>query len=249
VEVFEMKFPIAGKWLHTGSPFHARLPALSSLAIAATLAAALLLGGCTPSMVYSPSVNLPPEPLKAKQVQILGGVVEMPEVRPGSVPEKTARGVEFTARVGAADWLMIQAKAWKDISDNIPDAERYGVSVSTILAERRDLGGFRVGLMPSVVFVCDEMDWYGAGATLPLCVWLPDLSVLHPYAALGPGYGAHDTKNNEWGWCMIGNCGCAAVFARHFVVNAELSTVQAFNKYDKRNDSFLAWSVNGGLLF
>jgi hypothetical protein len=213
------------------------------------VAAALASAGCTPSMVYSPSINLPPEPLKQKQVQLFGGVVEMPEARPQTAPEKTARGVEFTARVGAADWLSLQCKAWKDISRNFAEHDRYGVSVSTIFAQTRDLNGFRVGVMPSVVFLCDEEDWYGAGGTLPLCVWLPDLGALHPYAALGPGYGAHDTGNSEWGWVMIENWGCAALLAKHFTVNAEISLIQAFDKYDKRNDNFVTWSLNGGFLF
>ncbi|MDD4858440.1 MAG: hypothetical protein PHD74_10120, partial [Candidatus Krumholzibacteria bacterium] len=117
---------------------HVRCLALACFA----LASALAITGCTQSMIYSPSVNLPPEPLKEGQVQMFAGVVEMPEVRPQRAPEKTARGIECTARVGAADWLSLQAKAWKDISDNFPSVERYGVSVSTILTERRDLAGF-----------------------------------------------------------------------------------------------------------
>ena len=213
------------------------------------IAAALLFAGCTPSLVYSPSINLPPEPLNAKQVQVFGGVVEMPEARPQRAPEKTARGIEGTVRVGATDWLTLQAKAWKDISENFPGVERYGVSVSTIVAQTGDLGGFRVGVMPTGVFLSTGTDWLGGGGTLPLCVWLPDLSVLHPYAAIGPGFGYHDSKDDKWGWLIIENWGCAALLAKHFTVNAELSLEQTFNRYDKRNDSFVTWSVNGGFLF
>lgn len=213
------------------------------------LAAALASAGCTPSLVYSPSINLPPEPLKEKQVQMFGGVVEMPEVRPQRAPEKTAKGMEFTARVGAADWLTLQAKFWKDISENFSDANRFGVSVSTIFAQTRDLAGFRVGVMPTATFLCAGDEWSGGGGTLPLCVWLPDLSVLHPYAAIGPGFGVYNTVDQEYGFLIIENWGCAALLARHFTVNAEISLVNTFNKYDKRNDNFVTWSVNGGFLF
>lgn len=212
------------------------------------LAAALLFAGCTPSVVYSPSINLPPEPLKQKQVQMFAGVVEMPEARPHKMPERTARGVEATARVGAFDWMTLQAKFWQDISDNF-DVQRYGVSVSTILAHTRDFGGVRVGTMPTAVFLCDETEWLGVGGTLPLCAWLPDVGVLHPYAALGPGIGFYDTRDDKWGWLMIENYGCAALLLKHFTINAELSLVQTFNRYDKRNDSFVTWSINGGFLF
>ncbi len=222
-----------------------RFVALLPLALAAALAAA----GCTRSMVYSPSVNLPPEPLEAKEIQVMAGVVEMPEVRPQEAPEKTARGFECTARVGATNWLSIQGKFWKDISGNFDPAQRYGISVGTILASTRDFGGVRIGLMPAVVFLCDEEDWYGAGGTLPLCVWLPDIKVIHPYAALGPAYGANDTEDEKWGWGIIENYGVAALLFEHFAVNAEVSLVSAFNRYDKRNDGFITWSVNGGLVF
>jgi hypothetical protein len=46
----------------------------------------------------------------------------------------------------------------------------------------------------------------------------------------------------------IENWGCAALLAKQFTVNAELSLVNTFNKYDKRNDSFVTWSVYGGVL-
>jgi hypothetical protein len=39
-----------------------------------------------------------------------------------------------------------------DISNNFPEVERYGVSVSTIVAQTGDLGGFRVGVMPTGVW-------------------------------------------------------------------------------------------------
>jgi hypothetical protein len=213
------------------------------------LAAALLSAGCTPSGIYSPSVNLPPEPLKQKQVQVFAGVVEMPEVRPQKMPEKTARGIEATARLGATDWLTLQTKFWQDLSDNFSRETRYGVSVSTILAHTRDFGGTRIGVMPTAVFLCDEDEWLGVGGTLPLCAWLPDFSVLHPYAAIGPGMGFYDTKDDKWGWFMTENYGLAALLAKHFTVNAELSFMQTFNRYDKRNDSFVTWSINGGFLF
>jgi hypothetical protein len=212
-------------------------------------ASALAAAGCTPSMIYSPSINLPPEPLKEKQVQVFGGVVQMPEARPNRAPEKTAKGMEFTARVGAADWLTLQAKFWKDISENFDAADRFGVSVSTIVAQTGDLGGFRVGLMPTATFLGAGDGWYGGGGTLPLCVWLPNLSVLHPYAAVGPGFGLHNTRDDEYGFLIVENWGCAALLAKHLTVNAEISLVNTFNYYDRRHDNFVTWSVNGGFLF
>ena len=90
--------------------------------------------------------------LLVAQVQVFAGVVEMPEARSQEAPEKTAKGFEATARVGAADWLTLQAKFWQDISDNLPKVNRYGMSVSTIVAQAGDLGGTRIGLMPTATF-------------------------------------------------------------------------------------------------
>ncbi|MGD1047203.1 MAG: hypothetical protein ABR899_00450 [Candidatus Krumholzibacteriaceae bacterium] len=224
------------------------------------VAAMLLLGGCLPShsLVYSPSINLPPEPLERKQVQVFGGVVNMPETSPFRQQAydgpagpllKTANGVELTARCGATDRLTLQAKGWVDTSDNLGLETRYGLSVATIIAEKRDLRGFRIGVMPAVSFLFREHEWLVGEGSLPLCVWFPDVSVLHPYAGLGPGLWIHEATNNDMGWLVVENWGCAALLARHFTINAELSTVQAFNRWTRRNDSFVTWSVNGGFLF
>ena len=39
---------------------------------------------------------------------------------------------------------------------------------------------------------------------------------------------------------------CRALVRKRFSVNAELSFVQTFDKCDKRSNSFVTWSVNGG---
>jgi len=212
------------------------------------LAVVLVAGGCTPSVVYSPSINLPPEPLRQKSIQAMGGIVEMPEARPQEAKASTARGAEFTVRIGATDWMTVQGKYWKDLSDNVR-ADRFGISVATILAHPRDLGGFRLGLMPTAVFLGDENEWLGGGGLLPLCVWFPSWSVIHPYGAVGAGFGIRDDRNNKWGWLTIENYGWTLFFFKHFTVNAELSAVQAHDRYDKREDKFVVWSLNGGFLF
>jgi len=48
--------------------------------------------GCPPSLVYSPSANLPPRPLKKGKVQFLGWIGMFPEARPHDVDSKTAIG-------------------------------------------------------------------------------------------------------------------------------------------------------------
>lgn len=56
------------------------------------------LSGCVPSLVYSPSINLPPQPLKKDKSQLLGGAGLFPETRPDRVEQKLSAGGELTYR-------------------------------------------------------------------------------------------------------------------------------------------------------
>jgi hypothetical protein len=48
---------------------------------------------------------------------------------------------------------------------------------------------------------------------------------------------------------MIENWRCAALLAKHFSIHIEVPTARAFNRYDRRNDNSVTWTVDGGLLF
>jgi hypothetical protein len=87
---------------------------------------------CVPSLVYSPSINLPPKPLEKDETQILGGVGYFPETRPDMVTNKMAFGGEATIRYAFSNSYSMQIEGWYDFSNNIEDG-RWGLSLAGII--------------------------------------------------------------------------------------------------------------------
>jgi len=213
------------------------------------LTVALTCSCSTQSVIYSPAVNLTPEPLEQGQLQLMAGYGELPEARPHRMPEETAAAVEGTIRAGIMDWMAFQLKGWWDVSDNA-GVNRSGYSLAIPLTIVRNYNGFDFGILPTGVMLYDESDCLGGGGTVSACVWFPEVRGVHGYWAFGWGYGVHDAYNvdDKWGWLVSGNLGAAVLLFDHLTINAEISAVRQYNNYDDRSDIFIVPSIAvGGL--
>lgn len=210
--------------------------------------------GCPPSLVYSPSANLPPRPLKKRQVQFLAGIGMFPEARPHAVDNKTAIGGEATFRFALSDYFTLQAKGWIDFSGNV-DFSRYGFSVSSIIMFNDDKSSYRIGIMPTGAFLFSTggvgggLD--GVGGVLPICLWFPKYKETNFYILLGPGFGARKfpAENDKRGWGILLNMGTSILISNHLTFNLEVSGIVQKNEYENISDFILSPSFNLGLLF
>ena len=205
--------------------------------------------GCPPSLVYSPSANLPPRPLKKGQVQILSGIGMFPEARPHEVDNKTAIGGEATFRFALSDYITLQAKGWLDFSDNV-DFSRYGFSISSIIMFNDDKSSYRIGIMPTGAFLFGS-GLEGGGGVLPICLWFPEYKSTNFYISLGPGFGLRNMSadSNQWGWGILLNTGISILISNHLTLNFEVSGIVQKNEYENVSDFILSPSFNLGLLF
>jgi len=214
------------------------------------LSAALcpLLFNCTPSLVYSPSVNLPAEPLKKRSVQVLGGIGFLPETREHDVGESVALGGELTFRFGISDYFTMQFKGWKDFSDNL-DESRSGFSYTNIVLLNDAQSKYKVGFLPTFAFLFDGNGLEGGGAATQFGIWLPNNGVLHPYVAIGPGVGIRNLEENpkEWGWGVLTNLGLALKISEHFNLNLEVAGIAQINEFEDKSNFVVAPSLNLGL--
>jgi hypothetical protein len=210
--------------------------------------------GCPPSLVYSPSANLPPRPLKKGQLQLLGGIGLFPEARPHDVGSKTAIGGEATFRFALSDYFTLQAKGWLDFSGNV-DFSRYGFSISSIVMFNDDKSLYRLGIMPTgaLLFSTGGLDCGigGGGGALPICLWFPEYKELNFYISFGPGFGIRNlpVEDNKWGWGILLNLGTSILISNHFTLNLEFSGVFQKNEYEHISDFILSPSFNLGVLF
>lgn len=209
----------------------------------------LSLTNCTKSLVYSPSLNLPPEPLKKNQVQLLGGVGYLPETRPHKTKENIAVGGEAAIRYAISDYFTFQLKGWQDFSDNLND-DRSGFSIAVIVM-LNDSSDFRYALIPTGALLVADGDFEGGGGAIPIGFWYTKYNPFNFYASIGPAFGMRDlTKEKaEWGWGVLLNLGAGILIQDHLTLNLEISGIKQVNEYDKREDFILVPGLNIGYIF
>ena len=208
-----------------------------------------ILTSCVPSLVYSPSINLPPKPLEKEEAQILGGVGYLPETQPDRVSSKIVFGGEATVRYGFSDSYSMQIEGWYDFSDNVEQG-RWGLSLAGILVFN-DSSNYRFGLMPIFAAALDDNSVEGGGCYIPMTLWINHLDPINFYTAVGPAVGIRDItdENNQWGWGIILNAGCAVLFDNNITLNLEVAIIKQVNEYKGKQDYFFSPSINIGYIF
>ncbi len=209
----------------------------------------ILFYSCIPSLVYSPSLNLPSKPLNEDEVQLLVGVGYLPETRPEQTEPKMVIGGEASIRYGISHNLSAQIKGWKDISNSFSEV-RYGFSLSSIVTISRS-SEFIYGIFPTAAFVLEENNIEGGGGSLPVCFWYTRLYPLSLYSAFGPAFGIRNITegNNEWGWALILNVGAALTLEDHFTINVEFAGIKQVNELNGYKSYFFSPSLNIGYVF
>ncbi len=208
----------------------------------------ILLTGCASSLVYSPSMNLSPKPLKKGQSQALAGVGYFPETRPKYTEHKTAEGGEATFRFALCDHFAMQFKGWKDLSDNL-DVSRYGASFSFI-GMLNDSSKVRFGLIPTGAFLFSGSDCDAGGGGLFMGIWYNYFKHVDFYSVVGPAAGAKNlnAEDKQWGWGLFLNVGTAVTVGEHLTFNLELAGIKQKNEYEHVRDYFLCPSINIGYI-
>ena len=205
--------------------------------------------GCVPSLVYSPSLNLPPKPLQKGKTQILGGAALFPETRPDMVSNKLALGGESTIRFALRKNFSLQFETWFDLSNNL-DQTRWGLSSACIIVFN-DSSAYRFGLMPVGAVCFDGASIEGGGGYIPLTLWINNLEPMFIYVALGPAIGLRDLSEgkNQWGWGIIVNAGFGILIDDEWTINLEFAGIRQVSEFNDRIDYFFSPSLNVGYLF
>jgi len=211
----------------------------------------LVMASCSPSLVYSPSLQVPEAPLSRGQFQAGGGIGMLAEARPNEINHKTSGGAEFFSWFAISRSVALQAKWWKDISDHNPaNRNRNGVSLAAIVTVKSTASAGRLAVMPQAALLLDGGSAEGNGLACALIYWPPGIGSFHPYIALRPVFGMRNIYGSgEWGWGVIGNMGIAISLAKTFRVNMEAAGIRQVNKYDRRTDDIFAPGITVSAAF
>lgn len=181
---------------------------MKSILPLALIAASLLLYGCSPSAVYSPTVMLPSAPLVKEEGQLTLGVEMMPEARPEKVGDDIVPGGTLGIRYAFSDRLTLGGRFWADLTSN---EIRGGYGAEGIFLFAGEEGSPRYALMSRAALVFNGNSTDGGGFSIAVATWIPVSTLFSPYVALGPGIGFHDIfdPGKGWGYGLIGNVGVA----------------------------------------
>ncbi len=216
---------------------------------AVTLIASIFLSGCVTSLVYSPSMQLPTQPLQKEQGQVGVGMVLLPETRPSIADQKSTLGTEGFIRYAFSNKFSLQARYWNDVY--LYDGHyRGGFSGSGTYVFGDSLSNCQYGLTVTVGTSMDNASLTGKGTSVVGSVWLPKLhNDLRPYSSIGIIAGAHSSDFNEWGGGILLQCGIGWNISRIWSVNLEGTFIGQANFYENISHGIPSLSLATSLTF
>ncbi|MBS1537315.1 MAG: hypothetical protein JST20_06165 [Bacteroidetes bacterium] len=208
-----------------------------------------LISGCT-SLVYSPSLQLPIQPLQKEQVQAGVGMVLLPETRPSPAEQKTAFGVEGFVRYGFSDKFSMQIRYWNDVH-SAGDANRAGFSFSGTHLLGDTNSKTRFGLTIGSGMLLNNYTLEPLGVSVVGSVWLPEMSNnLRPYCSVGILTGFHVSSTvKEWGAGLLLQGGLAWKLIKIWTLNFEGSFIGQANFYEDISHLIPSFSIASTISF
>ena len=187
--------------------------------VLAIVCAAGFLSGC--GSIYSPTLNLPHEPLLKNQGQFTGTASILPQYgMSGSLG--IANSAEGQASYAFSDRFSIQGKAWSQISELYQFHYNGGTSLSgTYMISPKDVS-LPMGIIATSSMLIEGRSIKANGGSLHLAAWLPEFGIFRPYIAVGGGMMVVNFKSNDWGYGGILNLGTSVKFSDNFSANLEV---------------------------
>lgn len=177
------------------------------------------LNGC--GSIYSPTLNLPHEPLLKNQGQLTGTLSALPQ-NGASGDLGIAGSGEGQISYAFSDRFSVQGKAWSQASELYQFKFNGGTSLSgTYMISPKD-ASLPMGLIATSSMLIERRDIKANGGSLHIATWLPEVGMFRPYAALGAGMMVVNFRSNDWGYGGILNLGTSVKFSDNFSANIEV---------------------------
>jgi hypothetical protein len=178
-----------------------------------------LLSGC--GTIYSPTLNLPHEPLLKNEGQLTGTLSALPQN--GSFGDLGIAGSgEGQISYAFSDRFSLQGKAWSQMSEIYQLHYNGGTSLSATYLLQKGGSSLPLALIASSSMLIEGRDIKANGGSLHLAMWLPEIGIFRPYAAVGAGMMVVNFKTQDWGYGGIINAGTSVKFSDHVNINLEL---------------------------
>lgn len=213
-----------------------------------------LISSCSSSLVYSPSINLPNQPLKEKEIDLIGGFELLPETRQKAIQgNPTTMGLNGQVSYGFSDKFNMSLKGWLDIENRL-NSTRSGFAlngqfINQISSDSRTILLPRIG----IALGGNTISGYGFGASfiyqknfIQNFSWYGGIGFLWGFKNLEKEVNSLNERNLPMGIGIIGNLGLSWQFYNKLRLNLELSPVYQVNIFDKNSQLLLSPSISIG---
>lgn len=216
-----------------------------------------LLTSCSKSLVYSPSINLPNQPLKEKEIDIQGGVELLPETRPEELQGNlTTFGMSGQLSYGFTEKFNLSVKGWGDLEGR-ESTIRSGYSLNGQFIKPLDENeDNRIIFLPRIGIALNGNDIAGYGLGVSAIYQQTINEKLSWYGGAGLFWGFRYLEkelnlNNEEkmpaGFGVIGNVGIGWQLSNNIRLNCEISPIYQINTFDE--NSQLMFSPTFGIAY
>lgn len=221
------------------------------------LIAAVLITGCSSSLVFSPSVNLPVTTLKKGEFDVQASAEFFPETRPDNVGSKTSIGGHLLLGYGLSDKHSIHGKGWLDFDNKGMYATRSGFSINMVNQLWQFNTRTKLLLLPKIGMVLDGKHRGGYGAELPVILHYHYQKNISVYSGFGFIYGLVDFEKKEIhnrselqsGFGITHHLGTSIFLYRKLRLNAELTTLYQNNNFEDRSHLIFSPTIGIGFTF
>lgn len=213
--------------------------------------------GCSRSVVYSPSINLPNKILAKNEIDVQAGIELLPEARPEVLMgNQTTLGINGQLSYGFGDKFNLSVKSWADIEGR-ENVVRSGFSLNAQFIKNIDEQS-RLILLPRFGIALNAADIVGYGLGSSVLYHRTLKEKLSWYGGVGAAWGFRylekdlDAEMNEelpMGLGLIGNLGIGWELATNFRLNAELNPIYQINTFENNSQFLVSPTIGLGYTF
>lgn len=212
---------------------------------------AILVSSCAKSLTYSPSLNLPNQPLKKKEVDLQAGLELLPESKPDEINASNSIGFHGTFSYGFSEKFNVSLKGWVDTGAN-SEGMRPGLSLTGQFIRQINPTS-KLLIIPRIGTA--DMGW-GYGLSNSVVYHKSQTRKFNWYSGLGVGWGFYKLEKFSYnsnkapeypfGYIIMSHLGIGYNLSSSLRLNCELNPIYQINPFDEVNHLLFSPSVGLG---
>ena len=203
----------------------------------------IMFSGCS-SLLYSPSVGLPTNPLKNGELDLHGGVELFPETAPDDIMTKTSSGATLQIGYGLSDKNSLYLRGW--FSSAGEEESRGGISLH-LISQLKKFENAGLYFIPKIGYALDGFA-HGIGFELPIIYQYCFNNKVSVFGGLGGAYGT-ELDDKAWGWGFTSHVGAGFQLSENLRINTELTGVYQNNSSDDVSHFIISPAIGLGYTF